>query len=153
MNFDTLISKGEFQVHDLAASLEFSTPTSAGFSLTRTEKPQLNSIPGRETVGWLDVHHPCDNHPRARLRIALPRESFELLQTHNQRLGLVRDIFTALAIPVDESYDALFFTPQGEFKIINDPSVLVCCDLPVAEEIDLCDSPTSNSEAPKSRYY
>jgi hypothetical protein len=76
MNFDTLITKGEFQVHDLVASLEFAAPSSAGFNLTRTERAELNSIPAREIVGWLDVHHPCDNHPRARLRIALPRESF-----------------------------------------------------------------------------
>jgi len=152
MNLHTLTIKGEFQIHDLVASLEFCTPTSAGFNLTRTESPEPNSLPARETVGWFDIHHPCDSHPRARLRIALPPESFALLQTHAQRLGLIRDIFSALAIPLDESYDASFFTPEGEFKIINDPTALVCY-LPIPDDIDLSQLPTSNADAPKPRYF
>jgi hypothetical protein len=152
MNLHTINFKGEFQVHDLAASLEFSTTTSAGFNLTRTERLERTNTPAREVVGWLDVHHPCENHPHARLRIALSNESFGLLQTHNERLGVIRDIFTALAIPADESYDALFFTPQGEFKIINDPSALVCCERRATDNIDSPDQPALNPRATKPRY-
>jgi hypothetical protein len=65
---------------------------------------------------------------------------------------LIRDVFTALAIPLDESYDAHFFTSEGELKIINDPNAIVCY-LPTSDDMDLSDLPALNSISTKPRYF
>lgn len=55
--------------------------------------------------GWIDVHHPCDGHYKAQLRVSLPVE-YHQLETMTE---IVRTVFEALDIPADETFQALFF--------------------------------------------
>jgi hypothetical protein len=122
-----------FNVLDLRAELQFASPGSASFDLgtdgplrlSASADPDMDvlnrivddlNIPAFHIVGWLDVHHPCDGHIKARLRVNLPAEYGRRL-THEARLSVVRDVFAAVGIPQDETYEASFFSGDDEMRI------------------------------------
>ncbi|WP_165227053.1 hypothetical protein [Aquisphaera insulae] len=91
----------EIELLDLVACCAFTSATSISFDLNRRSPGMLNG------VGWLDVHHPCDDpYIKAQLRVWLPAE-YERSDLMEQ---LVREVFAALAIPSNEVYELSFLS-------------------------------------------
>ena len=113
----------EFQILDLVASFAFKSASSLSFELgTRGDSLMLPgmiepcaTMPGRvfTVIGWLDVHHPCQGHIKAQVRVCLPDRYHEW-----QRMGeLVREVFEHLGILPDETYEAHFVASSRQTRI------------------------------------
>ena len=87
-----------FAVLDLLASFAFKSSGSVSFDLG-TEGGGVFNV-----VGWVDVHHPCEGHIKARFRVLLPARYHAL----EQMPDFVQQMFSALGIPPDETYEAEF---------------------------------------------
>lgn len=99
----------EFQVLGLTARVAFRSQTSISFDLGRwTTKRSVFTH-----VGWIDVHHPCDGHIKAHLRIQIPAKYLAF----DQMKSISDLILEALAIPSDETYEAMFFTSDHQHVI------------------------------------
>jgi hypothetical protein len=107
-----------FPVLDLLARFAFKSPGSISFHLG-TESDTLSL--GGETIavhpgcvfnviGWVDVHHPCEGHIKARLRVLLPAR----YHGWEQMRLLVEQVFSALGIPADETYEAHFVSADRQ---------------------------------------
>ncbi len=99
-----LLQAGEyFPFLDLSAWLDFHTESSAGFSIGEVQGNVYT------TMGRLDIHHPCPGHIKVQLRCSLPEQymAFDLLKE------AVNQIFIAVAIPTDETYEAVFIPAMG----------------------------------------
>ena len=113
----------EFPVVDLVASLSAKTETSISFNLGRysdvLELPEDGtciSVGPRgvfNVIGWLDVHHPCHGHIKTNVRVVLPNEYLEWESMRD----IVHQVFSALSIPADETYEASFVSPDQQTGI------------------------------------
>ncbi|WP_164921363.1 hypothetical protein [Rhodopirellula baltica] len=101
------------------------TDTSVSFHLGRwgntldfADSPpmQLNSPSVFTVFGWIDVHHPCQGHIKARIRALL---SDDLMAFESQR-ETIHAVFDALSIPRDETYEADFLTSDNQQAIHQD---------------------------------
>jgi hypothetical protein len=124
-------SRGDhgFDILDLKARFAFKTGTSISFDIGRWSNTlRLPSAEGNEefvwsedrpfvfnVVGWIDVHHPCDGHIKAQIRVGIPDEyhSFDRVK------GIVETILKALEIPPDETYEATAFNCDNGMVIIQ----------------------------------
>jgi hypothetical protein len=102
----------EFPVLDLSARFEFQTATSISYNLGREEDVPVPSGAQEPWVvrmfvvrGFIDVHYPCDDTIKVRLRVQIASE-YHVLQ---KQKAIVRAVFVALGIPDDERYQADFF--------------------------------------------
>jgi hypothetical protein len=105
---------------DLTAKVEFKSPSSISFDIGRLsntlrlpadeddkevvfsgERPFVFTV-----IGWIDVHHPCDGHIKTQLRIRIPAK-YHLVE---QMKSIIQRVFEVLDIPLDETYEAVFFT-------------------------------------------
>ena len=61
-------------------------------------------------AGRVDVHHPCEGHIKTQFQVVLPAEyhPFERMQE------FVATVFEALDIPSDETFEALFVSPEQQ---------------------------------------
>jgi hypothetical protein len=84
-------------IADLRADLEFKTSTSIGFQLHQEGYVR----------GWVEVHHPCDGHIKARIRGELSPSRAPNLDNATAR-QILDKLFVALRIPQDETYEAEF---------------------------------------------
>ena len=105
-----------FTLLDLTARFKFKTASSVSFSLERYSK---SLCPTRQ-VGWIDVHHPCENHIKLQIRISLPSEY------HNpQKLRIIiAEVLAATEIPGDETYETLLFAESGPMLMAQNPAAL-----------------------------
>jgi hypothetical protein len=55
-----------FLVLDLTASFSFKSPGSISFDLGTLSDGMFS------VIGWVDVHHPCEGHIKAKFRVLLP---------------------------------------------------------------------------------
>ena len=94
-----------FTVLDFSAKLAFKSETSISFSLGRPIASRDGCV-GSISGGWIDVHHPCDGHVKTQLRIRIPAEYHDF----HQEKRVIHTVFEALAIPLDETYEATFFS-------------------------------------------
>jgi hypothetical protein len=112
-----------FPVLDLIALFRFKTASSVSFHLgtqsgTLYYPPDGVAVPfgpGEvfNVIGWVDVHHPCDDHIKARLRVLLPARYHDWKQMKQ----LVETMFSALGIPADQTYEASFVSADQETGI------------------------------------
>jgi hypothetical protein len=118
-----------FPVLDVFATFAFKTGTSVSFELGRFS--DTLRLPGGafgddfsfkvgmcgvfRIVGRVDVHHPCEGHIKAQLHVVLPAEYHETERMER----LVAEIFAALAIPADETFEALFVSPSQQTSCEN----------------------------------
>jgi hypothetical protein len=63
-------------------------------------------------IGGIDVHHPCDGHIKTQIRMRIPAEYHYV----DRMKALLKSVFELLAIPPDETYEAVFFSTD---KIIS----------------------------------
>src|SRR5580765_3676013 len=94
-------------VLDLLASFAFKSPCSVSFDLGTDGGGVFN------VVGWVDVHHPCEGHIKARFRVLLPARYHAWAQMRD----FVQQMFTALGIPTDETYEAEFVSADHRTQI------------------------------------
>ncbi len=114
-----------FRVLDLSARFAFRSATSISFDLGRYSDTltlpggdlfggeiTMNFGPGAvfTVTGRVDVHHPCEGHIKAHLRVVLPAEyhPFEKMR------DFVATVFEALEIPSDETFEAKFVSPEQQ---------------------------------------
>jgi hypothetical protein len=113
-----------FPILDLIASFAFKSPGSVSIDLG-TESDTL-FLSDRETmtigpggvfnvIGWVDVHHPCEGHIKARIRVLLPAR----YQTTEQMGEFVVQLFSALGFPEDETYEASFVSADHQKGIVQ----------------------------------
>ena len=114
-----------FRVFDLSARFAFRSATSVSFGLGRYGN--ILTLPGGgfhgedfvmkvgaggvfNVVGRVDIHHPCEGHIKTQLQVVLPAEyhPFERMQE------FVATVFEALGIPSDETFEALFVSPEQQ---------------------------------------
>src|SRR4029079_11451438 len=86
-----------FTVLDLLASFAFKSSGSVSFDLG-------TDCGVFKLVGWVDVHHPCEGHIKARFRVLLPAR----YHGPEQMRDFVQQMFSALGIPADETYEVEF---------------------------------------------
>ena len=114
-------SLAEFSLLDYVARRSFSTLTSVCFDLGVEEQFSFSEAPRTiidafRVKGWLEIHHPCDGHHKAQIRLAIP-EPFEDWETTE----LVRSIlFARLAIPDDETWVMEVFSIGRTFSFMQD---------------------------------
>jgi hypothetical protein len=114
-----------FRVLDLSARFAFRSATSISFDLGRYSDtlrlPSGGPFGGDfvmnvgtggvfKVAGRVDVHHPCEGHIKAQLLVVLPAEyhPFERMQE------FVGAMFEVLGIPPDETFEALFVSPEQQ---------------------------------------
>lgn len=108
------LNRDEFDILNLKARVDFTTTSSISLMLGRWETPvfpncpkdlELDFPPEFCVKGFLDIHHPCDGHIKAKLRVQIPRE----YHTQNHMKAIVDAVFTAVGIPPDETFSPDFF--------------------------------------------
>ncbi len=119
-----------FRVLDLSARFAFRSATSISFDLGRySDTLRLPSGgpfggdfvmkvgPGGvfKVAGRVDVHHPCEGHIKAQLHVVLPAE----YHSSERVLEFVGAVFEALGIPSDETFEALFVSPEQQTSYEN----------------------------------
>jgi len=112
-----------FEVLDLSARFTFRSAGSISFDLGRYSDTLIlpggnllggdfimNAGPGGVfmVIGRVDVHHPCEGHIKTQLHVVLPAE-YHLFE---QMRVFVSEVFEALGIPSDETFEALFVSPE-----------------------------------------
>lgn len=105
-----------FTVLGLTARTDFKTSSSISFMLGRWSSRRT----GFTVVGWVDVHHPCEGHVKALIRVDIAKDHHEF----EQMKSLIAVVFENLGIPADETYECHFFESRDGTGIINDPHVL-----------------------------
>ena len=65
------------------------------------------------SMSSVDVHHPCEGHIKARLRVLLPAR----YHGWEKMRELVERMFAALGIPADETYEASFASAEQQTGI------------------------------------
>ena len=90
-----------FTISGLTARVGFRSSSSISFELGLRSQSGFTF----SHVGWIDVHHPCDGHIKAQLRIKLPSQFHE----PEQMESIIAKVFESLAIPPDETYETLCF--------------------------------------------
>jgi hypothetical protein len=110
-----------FDLLDLRAEGAFSSPGSAGFDVGRPGVHPLAGAPVLRVLGWLDVHHPCDGHIKAHLRVMLPPSYVEQMALETMK-DIVFSVFEAVGIPADETYEDVFMSPASPSKAICNPT-------------------------------
>ena len=101
--------KVSWHVLDVTARLEFSTPSSKSFALERYSK---SLCPTRQ-LGWIEIHHPCEGHIKAHIRVLLP-EDYHQPEKMKQ---IIEALFAHVGVPVDETYEAHFVSPAAQTVI------------------------------------
>jgi hypothetical protein len=119
-----------FRVLDLSARFAFRSATSIAFDLGRYSDTLrlpsggpfggdfvMNVGPGGvfKVTGRVDVHHPCEGHIKAQLHVVLPAEYHSFERMHE----LVATVFEAVGIPSDETFEALFVSPEQQTAYEN----------------------------------
>src|SRR4051812_8231419 len=104
----TLPLRGGIKILDFVAEYSWKTESSISFHLGRYDDTSAHKNFVFTVFGWLEVHHPCYDHTRVRIRAKL---SAELMQAETQ-LAIINVIFDELKIPRDETYEADFFVTQ-----------------------------------------
>lgn len=107
----------EFSLLDLIARFNFKTIGSVSFLLGKPGN-ELNFADGKScdlgsngvfnTLGCVDIHFPCCDHIKVRVRAFLPPEYHEYDRMHE----FIKQLFAALSIPADETFEARFVTPE-----------------------------------------
>ena len=69
-------------------------------------------MPNRQ-LGWVEIHHPCEGHIKARIRALLPQEYHQ----PEKMKQIVEVLFVHAGIPVDETYEAHFVSPSAQVGI------------------------------------
>ena len=82
---------------DLLAIPDFQTESSASFKLER----HSNSLNPCRQIGWIDVHHPCEGHIKAHIKVFLPEE----YQQPDTLENIQQAVFKELAIPDDVTWE------------------------------------------------
>ena len=115
-------SRDQFAVLDLIASFNFKSASSISFLLgTESDKLLLNDGTSIQcgkgfvfkVVGSVDVHYPCDDHVKAKVRVELP----DRYHSHDQMQQFVKQLFWELTIPADETYEAAFVSARCQTLI------------------------------------
>jgi hypothetical protein len=88
----------EIRLLDLAARCAFKSEGSISFDLGFNDE-------GFCVIGFVDLHYPCEGHIKVHLRVGVPPQHY---REASDRLAFVRQLFGALAIPADETYEATF---------------------------------------------
>lgn len=107
----TQLARGNdaFTLLGLTARVAFKSPSSVSFDLGRWSHSRFSFT----HAGWIDVHHPCNGHIKTQLRINIPVK----YQVFDQMKSIIHLAFNALAIPLDETYEALFFASDRQTSI------------------------------------
>ncbi|HEV3080805.1 MAG TPA: hypothetical protein VGY66_13535 [Gemmataceae bacterium] len=98
-----------FPILDLVASFAFKSPGSVSFELG-SESDGIFDV-----IGCVDVHHPCEGHIKAQLRVLLPAR----YHSWEQMRELVERVLSALGIPADETYEASFVSADQQTGIVQ----------------------------------
>ena len=116
-------NRSEFNVLDFVARYSWRTATSISFLLgrycdslklaDRDEPFYVGTNKVFKVFGWLEIHHPCEDHIKARIRAKL---SPDLMQFETQRT-IIEVVFDALGIPRDETFEAGFFETTSVVSI------------------------------------
>ena len=94
-------SKPLFRIDNVEGFLSFRSSSSVSIDLVRYS----DSLLPRRSLGWIDVHYPCDEHIKVQIRISGPREYHSVFYHE-----LFRDaLFGVLDISRDETYEMSFF--------------------------------------------
>jgi hypothetical protein len=93
----------------LTANVAFKSPSSISFNLGRWSHCRFVFT----HVGCIDVHHPCDGHIKTQLRIQIPAQYHDL----DQMKSIINQTFDALSIPLDETYEAVFFAGERQIEL------------------------------------
>ena len=111
-----------FPVLDLLASCAFKSPGSVSFDLGTmgdtlfpSDSEPISVSPGIvfNIICLVDVHHPCEGHIQAGFRVLLPAR----YHTWERMRDFVQQMFSALGIPADETYEALFVSAEHQAAI------------------------------------
>ena len=111
-----------FAVLDLLASFAFKSPGSVSFDLGTdgdtlfpSDSEPIYVGPGTvfNVIGWVEVHYPCEGHIKARFRVLLPSRD----HVWGQMRDFVQQMFFALGIPADETYEAEFVSADQKARI------------------------------------
>jgi hypothetical protein len=123
-----LVRRGDaFHLFDMECKLAFHTDSSAVFDIGRAEDHHTfrggRTQPGSifKVVGFVEVHHPCDNHVKAHIRCSIPQTY--LADRANMNVAVL-EIFEALEIPSDETYVAQFITTESQGGVSNRRDVI-----------------------------
>ena len=116
--------RGEFPLLELTARFAFKTRSSVSFDLgmyvdvLELSDGPIDLGPGAvfKVIGHVDVHHPCDDHIKAHVRFVLPAE----YQMHEKTKQLVEQLFCALGIAGDETFEANFLTAGTTPSLVRD---------------------------------
>ncbi len=106
--------QGSFDILDFKAQLDFFSQSSVGFHLGRSETTTIRGVvlgPNFHVFGSLDVHYPCADHIKVRMRACLPQQHY---QSQEQRLQIISAVFKALGIAEDETYELHFLHPSAQ---------------------------------------
>lgn len=107
-SFSTNLNR--FDVLDLVAQYEFKTESSISFTLGHGTPAHFQSL------GRVEVHHPCVGSFNARLRVWLPDQHINL----TSMIEVIQRVFLALTIPDNETHEAIFFeTGYRAFYMAN----------------------------------
>ena len=98
-----IIMNKTYDILDMTASLAFRSATSISFNLSRQSK----SLCPARSLGWIDVHFPCEGHIKTQIRVLIPKEYHE----PNKLSAITRTILAIAEIPENETYDATFIDP------------------------------------------
>ena len=106
MNFiEQGVQELRFSVGSSELACSFCTKTSASFV-----------VQAGNHRGWVDVHYPCHGHVKVQIRGAFPADQLDYAIIHELIVGLL----LKLAIPQNETYEALFFRPT-DGTVISQP--------------------------------
>ncbi len=108
---DANSEKSSWHVLDVTARLEFSTPSSKSFAFERYSKSLCPTL----QLGWIEIHHPCEGHIRAHVRVSLPKDYHQ----PEKMKQIVEALFVHAGIPADETYEAHFVSPAAQVIIAH----------------------------------
>jgi len=113
-----------FRVLDLKAAFWFKTPGSISFNLG-TMGDTLYPVDSKpidvgpngvfNICGWMDIHYPCSDHIRVRLRVKLPERYLD----SDQQQKLIAQTFAALGLSSAETFEATFIVPHLEEMLVQ----------------------------------
>jgi hypothetical protein len=113
----------EFPLLDLVAALVFKSASSLSFHLgmkgDTVKLPDMDEpwVTGPGVVftvlGWVDVHHPCEGHIKAHLRVCLS----DKYHKWGRMRDLVQQVFEQLGIAADETYEVSFVAASRQTEI------------------------------------
>lgn len=114
-----------FPILDLIALFNFKSPGSISFDLATdsdtldfpSDEVSLPVEPGYvfNVIGRVDVHHPCEGHIKAQIRVLIPAQ----YHRPEQMKELVQQMLAALGIPADETFEASFAWAEQQTGIVQ----------------------------------